>query len=152
MRNVAQPFKTHKDANRALQESDPGWYGPYLQEGERYEKERTEANVWAAAVEMGIESMVDAGAKEKLLRLIHEHWVLFDGKMRSVNGVKLRFDFPGVKPIAMHPHRWSPAKRVAAQRIIEGFIKDGIMSPVQSEWGFPGVMADKPGADSPYRL
>ena len=26
------------------------------------------------------------------------------------------------------------------------------MSPVQSEWGFPGVMADKLSADPPYRL
>ena len=26
------------------------------------------------------------------------------------------------------------------------------MSPVQSEWGFPGVLAPKPGNDPPYRL
>ena len=75
---------------------------------------------------MSIESMVDAGAKEKLLKLIYEHWVLFDGKMCSVHGVELRFDFPGVKLIAMHPHRWSPAKRVAAQRIIEGLSRTGL--------------------------
>ena len=49
MRNVAKPFKTHKDTNAALQASDPNWYGPYLQEGEKYEKERTVENVRKAA-------------------------------------------------------------------------------------------------------
>ena len=69
-----------------------------------------------------------------------------------MHGAELSFAFPGVKPIAIHPHRWSPVKREAAQRLIEGFVKDGIMSPVQSEWGFPGVLAPKPGNDPPYRL
>jgi len=69
-----------------------------------------------------------------------------------VRGVELSFAFPGVTPIAMHPHRWSPVKREAAQQLIEGFVKDGIMSPVQSEWGFSGVLAPNPGNDPPYRL
>ena len=152
MRNVAEPFKTKVDSNMGLQESDPTWYGPYLQEGERYAKERTAANVREAAVQMGIGTMVDDSAKERVLSMVHKYWVLFDGKMRSVHGVELRFDFPGVKPISMHPHRWSPAKRAAAKCIVDQFVKEGIMSPVQSEWGFPGVMADKPSGDPPYRL
>ena len=45
-----------------------------------------------------------------------------------------------------------PVKRDAAQHLIEGFVKDEIMSPVQSEWGFPGVLAPKPGNGPPYRL
>ena len=61
--------------------------------------------------------------------MVHKYWVLFDGKMRSVHGVELRFDFPGVKPISMHPHRWSPAKRAAAKCIVDQFVKEGIMSP-----------------------
>ena len=63
MRNVAEPFKTKVDSNMALQESDPAWYDPYLQEGERYEKERTAANVREAAVQTGIGTMVDDAAK-----------------------------------------------------------------------------------------
>ena len=113
MRNVAEPFKTKADSIIALQKSDPTWYGPYLQEGERYEKERTEANVREAAVQMGIDTMVDDAVKDRVMSMVHKYWVLFDGKMRSVHGVELRFDFPGVKPISMHPHRWSPAKRAA---------------------------------------
>ena len=77
---------------------------------------------------------------------------MFDDKLRSVHGVELSFAFPGVKPIAMRPHRWSPVKREAAQQLIEEFVKDGIMSPVQSEWGFPGALAPKPGNGPPYRL
>ena len=95
----------------ALQESDPTWYGPYLQEGERYEKERTAANVREAAVQMGIDTMVDDAAKERVLSMVHKYWVLFDGKMRSVHVVELRFDFPGVKPISMHPHAAGPLRR-----------------------------------------
>ena len=152
MRNVAEPFRTKVDSNKALQQSDPAWYGPYLQEGERYEKERTEANAREAAVQMDVGTMVNGAAKERVTSMVHKYWVLFDGKMRSVHGVELRFDFPGVKPISMHPHRWSPAKRAAAKSIVDQFVKDGIMSPVQSECGFPGVVADKPSADPPVRL
>jgi len=128
MRNVAEPFKTKLDSNMALQESDPTWYGPCLQEGERYEKERTAANVREAAVQMGIGTMADDVAKGRVVSMGHKYWVLFDGKMTSVHGVELRFDFLGVKPISMHPHRWSPAKRAAAKSIVDQFVKDGIMS------------------------
>ena len=101
---------------------------------------------------MGVYTMMDDSEQEFFRSLVYRHWRLFDGKLRSVHGVELSFAFPGVKPIAMHPHRWSPVKREAAQKLIEGFVKDGIMSPVQSEWGFPGVLAPKPGNDPPYRL
>ena len=52
----------------------------------------------------------------------------------------------------MHSHRRSPVKRETAQQLIEASVKDGIMSPVHSEWGFPRVLAPKPGNDPPYRL
>ena len=72
MRNVAAPFKTKVDSNMAPQESDPAWYGPYLQEGARYEKERTAANVREAALQMGIGTMADDAAKERVLSMVHK--------------------------------------------------------------------------------
>ena len=72
MRNVAAPFKTKVDSNMAPQESDPTWYGPYLQEGARYEKERTAANVREAALQMGIGTMADDAAKERVLSMVHK--------------------------------------------------------------------------------
>ena len=35
---------TKWDANARLQKSDPEWYGPYLQEGEKYHTPRTKEN------------------------------------------------------------------------------------------------------------
>ena len=72
MRNVAEPFKTKVDSNKALQESDPTRYGPYLQEAERYEKECTEANVREAAIQMGVDTMVDDAAKERVMSMVHK--------------------------------------------------------------------------------
>ena len=152
MRNIAKTYITKVDANALLQESDPEHYGPYLEEGESYQTPRTAENVEKACKEMGVYTMMDDSEQEFFRSLVYRHWRLFDDKLRSVHGVELSFAFPGVKPIAIHPHRWSPVKREAAQRLIEGFVKDGIMSPVQSEWGFPGVLAPKPGNDPPYRL
>ena len=74
--------------------------------------------------------MMDNSEQEFSASLVYRNWRLFDVKLRSVHGVELSFSFPGVKPMAAHPHRWSPVKREAAQKLIEGFVKDGTMSPV----------------------
>ena len=152
MRNIADTYITKVDSNASLQKSDPEHYGPYLEEGESYQTPRTAENVEKACKEMGVYTMMDDSEQEFFRSLVYRHWRLFDDKLGSVHGAELSFSFPGVKPIVMHPHRWSPVKMEAAQKLIEGFVKDGSMSPVQSEWGFPGVLAPKPGNDPPYRL
>ena len=133
MRNTADTYITKVDSNASLQESDPEHYGPYLEEGESYQTPRTAENVEKACKEMGVYTMMDNSEQEFFRSLVYMHWRLLDGKLRSVHGVDLSFSFPGVKPIAMHPHRWSPVKREAAQKLIGGFVNEGIMSPVQSE-------------------
>ena len=47
-------------------------YGSYLQKGERYEKERTEANVREAAIQIGADTMIDDAAKERVMSMVHK--------------------------------------------------------------------------------
>ena len=70
-----------------------------------------------ACKEMGVYEIMDDSEQDFFRSLVYRHRRLFDGMLRSVPGVELSFPFPGVKPIAMHPHRWSPVKRQAAQPI-----------------------------------
>ena len=49
-----------------------------------------------------------------------------------------------LKPVRMAPYRWSPAKVEAGKKLIEGFIQDGIMGPISSEWAWPGLLVPKP--------
>ena len=42
------------DSNAELQKSDPLWYGPYLDEGQKYHTPRTPENVKKAGDDMGL--------------------------------------------------------------------------------------------------
>ena len=37
-----------------------------------------------------------------------------------------------------------PAKVAAGKKLIESFVQDGIMSPISSEWAWPGILVPKP--------
>ena len=45
------------DSNAELQRAEPNWYGPYLEEGERYHTERSPENVARACKEMGLDDL-----------------------------------------------------------------------------------------------
>ena len=134
------------DSNAELQKSDPLWYGPYLDEGSKYQIPRTDENVEKAADDMGLNKLSSAlkGERQYYKDLIYEFWLVFDGLLRPIKGVEIHVDLTGVKPHRTQPYRWSPTKVAAGKKLIEGFIRDGIMSPISSEWAWPGILVPKP--------
>ena len=134
------------DSNSALQESDPLWYGPYLEEGEKYNIARTDENVDRVCAEMGLDDLADehVGERPYYRSLVYDHWILFDGLLRAIKGVEIDIDLSAVKPKRVAPFRWSPVKVAAGKKIIEGFVRDGIMGPVSSEWAWPALLVPKP--------
>ena len=50
--DIGEAFYTREDANASLQKSDPENYGPYLQEGEKYNTPRNAENLEKAYAEM----------------------------------------------------------------------------------------------------
>ena len=56
---------TKYDANSELQKSDPEHYGPYLEEGEKYNKPRSHENVEAACEAMGLNALADEDKDER---------------------------------------------------------------------------------------
>ena len=93
---------TKHDANSELQKSDPEHYGPYLEEGERYNKPRSHENVEAACEAMGLNALADEDKDERPFyrQLIYDHWVLIDDKLRAIKGVEVDIDLRDVKPAA----------------------------------------------------
>ena len=86
-----------------------------------------------------------AGEESHYRDLVYEFWIVFDGLLRAIKGAEINVDLTGVKkPHRTQPYRWSPAKVAAGKLLIEGFVKDGIMSPISSEWAWPGILAPKP--------
>ena len=134
------------DSNAELQKSDPLWYGPYLDEGKKYHTPRTEENVDKAAEDMGLNDLNSelVGERQYYRDLIYEFWLIFDGLLRAIKGVEIHVDLSGVKPHRTQPYRWSPAKVAAGKKLIESFVQDGIMSPISSEWAWPGILVPKP--------
>ena len=74
MRNVAEPFKTKVDSNKALQESDPTWYLGMVPTSRKVSamRRRTEANVRDAAIQIGVDTMIDDAAKERVMSMVHK--------------------------------------------------------------------------------
>ena len=138
--------KASFNSNEALQRSDPTWYGPYLDEGRKYHTERSQANFNKVCKVLGLEDLPDdcKSVQQELKDMIYDHWLIFDGEMREVKGVKVDLDMGHVKPIRVHPYRWSPAKTAIAKGLIEEFVQDGILSLTNSPWGFGAVLAPKP--------
>ena len=136
----------HWDSNKALQASDPENYGPYLEEGEKYNIPRTNDNFQKACTSLGLNALPKdcEAVKGELQKIIYDRWILFDGKLREIKGVKVDMDMGDTKPIRVHPYRWSPAKTAIARQLINDFVKQGILSPVNSPWGFGGVVVPKP--------
>ena len=134
------------DSNAELQKSDPLWYGPYLDEGKKYHTPRTEENVDKAAEDMGLNDLNSelVGERQYYRDLIYEFWLIFDGLLRAIKGVEIHVDLSGVKPHRTQPYRWSPAKVAAGKKLIESFVQDDIMSPISSEWAWPGILVPKP--------
>ena len=71
-------------------------------------------------------------------------WILFDDKLRAIEGVELDLDLSDMKPIRAHPYRWSPAKVAAGKQLIQEFIQEGILQPITSEWAAPALLVPKP--------
>ena len=117
-----------------------------MDEGEKYHTPRTDENVEKACHEMGLDELdeEDAGERSFYKKLVYDHWILFDGLLRGIKGTIIDVDLSDVKPVRMAPYRWSPAKIAAGKQIIEGFVRDGIMGPISSEWAWPGLLVPKP--------
>ena len=64
MNNVAETYVPKVDSNASLQKSDPGHYGPCLEEGESYQTPRAAENVEKACKEMGVCTMMDNSEQE----------------------------------------------------------------------------------------
>ena len=70
-----------RDSNHELQQREPMWYGPYLDEGERYKTPRTVENWDKACAAMGLDDLPDEDLDEREFyrSLVWELWILFDG-------------------------------------------------------------------------
>ena len=134
------------DSNAELQRSDPENYGPYLEEGESYAMPRNSENLARVCKEMGLDELPDELKAERPYyeSLVYDYWILFDGRLRAIKGVEIDVDLSEVKPIRMAPYRWSPVKVAAGRKIIEEFVKEGIMGPISSEWAWPALLVPKP--------
>ena len=142
--DIGSHFYTRVDANAEGQKREPNWYGPYLQEGERYATERTKENVAQATQLMA--GNLPAHLKSYYSRfeeLVYHFWVLFDGKMRAVHGVELDMDLSHVKPIRRQPYKWSPQKTEAGKLLVQKFLEQGLVSPSTSEWAAPALLVSK---------
>ena len=84
------------------------------------------------------------GERQYYRDLIYELWLIFDGLLRAIKGVEISVDLSGAKPHRTQPYCWSPAKVAAGKKLIESFVQDGIMSPISSEWAWPGILVPKP--------
>ena len=95
---------------------------------------------------MGLDELPEelAGEREYYRQLVYDYWILFDGRLRAIKGVEIDVDLSDVKPRRVPPFRWSPVKIAAGRKIIEGFVKEGIMGPISSEWAWPGLLVPKP--------
>jgi hypothetical protein len=58
----------------------------------------------------------------------------------GVTEIEIDLDLGDVKPIRVHPYRWSPAKVQAGRELVQEFIDDGIVRPITSEWGAPALL------------
>ena len=134
------------DSNAELQKEQPNWYGPYLDEGQKYHTERTDENVEKVCKQMKLDELPDElkGERDYYKQLVYDYWILFDGLLRGIKGVEIDVDLSKVKPKRVAPYRWSPAKVEAGKKIIEGFVRDGIMGPISSEWAWPALLVPKP--------
>ena len=135
-----------RDSNHELQQREPMWYGPYLEEGERYKTPRTVENWDKACAAMGLDDLPeeDLDEREFYRSLVWELWILFDDKLRPIKGVEIDLDLSDVKPIRAHPYKWSPAKVQAGREVVKEFLDDGIVRPITSEWGAPALIVPKP--------
>ena len=95
-------------SNGQLQLEQPLLYGPYLSEGESYQTPRTAKNVNKACAAAGLYELPGRhkSDREFYRDLIHEFWILFDDKMKSIKGVKKDLDLDHAKPIRLPPHRF----------------------------------------------
>ena len=112
VRDLGHEFYTRADANADLQKTKPEWYGKFLKEGECYETPRTEENLQKAFKDMQLDQLPEKyhDIRPELEKLIYEHWVLFDGKLRAVHGAELDMDLSDCKPIRKQAYRFSPIK------------------------------------------
>ena len=81
-------------------------------------------------------------------KLIYDHWVFFDGRLRPICRVEIDLDLSDEKPIRQSPYHLSPAKTPIAKGLSGGFIEDGILKEATSDWAFPIVIVPKPGPES----
>jgi hypothetical protein len=141
---------TEWDANKELQASNPEWYGPYLHEGEKYNTPRTKENLEKAYAAAGLNSLPEkyAGERDYYRKMIHDHWVCFDDKLRPICGVTIDLDLSDMKPIRQSPYHLSQAKVLIAKELIACHIADGCVAPATSDWAFPIVIVPKPGQDN----
>ena len=135
-----------RDTNLEKQQTQPEWYGAYLEEGECYQTPRTKENWHKACAELGLDELPaeDAAERDFYANLVWDLWILFDDKLRPISGVEIDLDMSGVKPLRAHPYRWSPAKVAAGKQLIQEFIEDGILTPITSEWASPALLVPKP--------
>ena len=101
---------------------------------------------------MGIDKLPSLEERNFYRGLITELWILFDDNLRAVKGVKIDVDVSGIDPIHLHPYRWSPMKCEAGKCLLDGFLKDGIITPSVSEWSFPASLVPKPNNATEFRL
>ena len=64
--------------------------------------------------------------------------------------VEHKIDVGNANPIKQHPRRLGPEARIAADELIEGLLEKKLISPSQSPWASPIVMAKK--KDGSHRL
>ena len=144
--DIGDECYSRADANAKLQKSQPEWYGPYLDEGEKYLKPRSAENLAQAYEEMKLDDIPAkyAHLRPQIEELIYRYWVLFDGKMRAIRGVELDLDLSGVKPIRLQPYRWSPVKMEGGRKLLDDFQEQGLIEPATSAWGAPALLVLKP--------
>ena len=75
-----------RDTNLEKQRAEPQWYGPYLAEGECYQRPRTQKNFREACQEIGLEDLPedDRGERQFYEDLVWDLWILFDDKLRAI--------------------------------------------------------------------
>ena len=86
--------------------------------------------------------------KTMFRELVAYAWSLWDVTLRPVDSppVGLQFKDPGQRnnPIRMQPYRTNAVKLELIRQTIDEWIKEGIIEPAKSPWGFPVIMVPKP--------
>ena len=87
--------------------------------------------------------------KQHFKEMIAYCWGMFDKTLRPVDSdpVGIQFLDPRLQPIKLQPYRLNAPKLAFLKDTIQEWIRwirDGIIRPSESPWGFPAVIVPKP--------